>query len=100
MKTIGILFVLSILLTTGIQAQKATNQTVKVPEITFKVTEHNFGTINQGTETAFTFEYKNTGGADLIIQNVSSSCGCTIPSWTKAPVKKKKSLRFQPPRRF
>jgi hypothetical protein len=29
---------------------------------------------------------KNTGVADLIIQNAQPSCGCTVPEWTKTPI--------------
>ncbi len=32
------------------------------------------------------FEFKNTGNAPLIITNVQSTCGCTIPSYPKTPV--------------
>ncbi len=62
----------------------------KKPQITFEVTEHDFGTVDQGSDVSFDFMYKNTGKSDLIITNVKKSCGCTIPEWSKAPLKKKK----------
>ena len=63
----------------------------KAPEITFQKTEYDFGTIAYGSDAICEFVYKNTGKSPLILTNVRSSCGCTIPSWTKTPVKKKKS---------
>jgi len=58
--------------------------------ITFTETEHDFGTIEQGSDATFAFEFKNTGKGDLIVSNCQSTCGCTIPLWTKEPVAKNK----------
>jgi hypothetical protein len=33
-----------------------------------------------------TFEFKNTGDAPLIISNVQSTCGCTIPTKPTEPI--------------
>ena len=63
----------------------------KTPEITFQKTEYDFGTIAYGSDATCEFIYKNTGKSPLILTNVHSSCGCTIPSWSKTPLKKKKS---------
>jgi len=64
----------------------AFNQTV-TPQISFQSTDHDFGKI-QESEGSVThkFELVNTGGEPLIIQNVTASCGCTAPSWTKEPI--------------
>lgn len=32
------------------------------------------------------FNFRNTGNAPLVIHNVSTTCGCTVPSWTKKPI--------------
>lgn len=37
------------------------------------------------TETAV-FTIKNTGNNPLIISNISTTCGCTVPEWVKKPV--------------
>jgi len=34
----------------------------------------------------YKFEFVNTGGSDLLVQNVTASCGCTAPRWTREPV--------------
>lgn len=57
-----------------------------LPEITFEETVIDYGTIEQGSEPYRTFEFKNTGGAPLIIKNAKGSCGCTVPEWPKKPI--------------
>ena len=57
------------------------------PEMTFKVERIEFGDITQGEKITRTFEFTNTGAAELVISNVSGSCGCTVAnSWPKEPV--------------
>jgi hypothetical protein len=34
----------------------------------------------------YTYSFKNTGEAPLIIQGAQGSCGCTVPDWTKQPI--------------
>ena len=60
-----------------------------VAEMTFKYTDHNFGTMEQGSDVSYNFEFVNTGKNDLIINNVATSCGCTTPEWTHQPVPSK-----------
>ncbi len=57
------------------------------PKIVFDKTEHNYGSFKEsdGIQTA-TFEFTNQGTAPLILNNVSASCGCTAPEWTRQPV--------------
>lgn len=50
-----------------------------MPEITFDTTEVSTGRILQGEVRNFTYNFKNTGKAPLIIGDVSASCGCTVP---------------------
>ncbi|MBK5212994.1 MAG: DUF1573 domain-containing protein [Flavobacteriaceae bacterium] len=58
----------------------------KFPTIVFEENEFDFGTIDQGTPVEHVFKFKNTGEAPLMIVNAKSSCGCTIPEYTKDPV--------------
>ena len=46
-----------------------------------------FGKIIQGEKITHSYRFKNTGKSDLVITNVSASCGCTVPSWPKKPIK-------------
>lgn len=54
-----------------------------LPVMTFNKSEHDFGTINQGTPQETVFTFTNTGNAPLIITNATSSCGCTVPEYPK-----------------
>jgi hypothetical protein len=56
------------------------------PAIEFQVTEHDFGTIQHGGDGSFDFVFTNTGAEPLVLSNVRSSCGCTIPSWPHDPI--------------
>jgi hypothetical protein len=61
-------------------------QDVVYPEISFEKIEHDFGTIEQGTNVEHTFTFTNTGRAPLVITNATSSCGCTVPNPPKDPI--------------
>ena len=57
-------------------------------DIKFDKTVHNFGKFSENSpvQTAI-FTFTNTGTAPLIINNAVASCGCTVPSYSKAPIK-------------
>jgi len=55
-------------------------------KIEFKTETIDYGIIEKGSDGVRVFEFTNTGNAPLIISKVSSSCGCTIPNWSKDPV--------------
>jgi hypothetical protein len=61
-------------------------ESTKSPVMTFAETEFDFGTIDQGAPQEHVFTFTNTGDADLIIVDAKSSCGCTVPEFTKDPV--------------
>ncbi len=56
------------------------------PEIKFDTTYVDFGTLVQGESAAYTFKFKNTGKADLLILDAFSTCGCTVPGYSKKPI--------------
>jgi hypothetical protein len=56
------------------------------PVMTFKETEHDFGTIKDGDVVNHTFEFTNTGKTPLVIESASSTCGCTVPEVPKEPI--------------
>lgn len=45
-----------------------------------------YGKIEKGSDGIRTFVFTNTGNIPLVIKDVSSSCGCTVPSKPEAPV--------------
>lgn len=55
-------------------------------KISFTEIEHNYGTIQKGSDGNCEFTFKNEGNEPLILQNVKASCGCTTPSYTQKPV--------------
>ncbi|MCX6273244.1 MAG: DUF1573 domain-containing protein [Bacteroidetes bacterium] len=58
-----------------------------MPVMTFETDEHDFGKLIQGEVVSYSFKFKNTGGSDLVISSVSSTCGCTVTDYPKDPVK-------------
>lgn len=56
------------------------------PVMAFEESVFDFGTIEQGTPQEHIFKFTNTGNAPLVIVDAKSSCGCTVPEYTKAPV--------------
>lgn len=53
----------------------------------FEQTSFNFGMINeQNGNVKARFVFKNIGRKPLLIKNVESPCGCTVPMWPKEPV--------------
>jgi hypothetical protein len=56
--------------------------------IKFETTEHDYGTIPYKGDGTFEFVFKNTGKTPLVLKNVRSSCGCTVPEWPKEPINK------------
>ena len=58
----------------------------QLPYFKFVEESHDFGKILQGETVSFPFKFKNAGKSDLIISDVSTSCGCTVPSFPKTPI--------------
>ncbi len=55
-------------------------------KISFKSETVDYGTIAKGSDGVRVFEFTNTGDAPLIITNVKSSCGCTVPKKPEGPI--------------
>lgn len=56
------------------------------PEISFDQTEYDFGQIDYGTNVEHKFTFTNTGEAPLVITGATSTCGCTVPTFTEEPI--------------
>lgn len=63
------------------------DESIQLPQISFKKTEHDFGKVIQGEVVTYNFRFTNTGNADLIIAKVSTSCGCTASNYPVDPIK-------------
>ncbi|HAW51444.1 MAG TPA: hypothetical protein DCX54_03805 [Flavobacteriales bacterium] len=57
------------------------------PEITFETEVIDYGNIEKGADGVREFKFTNTGKSPLIISNARGSCGCTVPTWPKEPIK-------------
>ncbi|WP_395047402.1 DUF1573 domain-containing protein [Flavobacterium sp.] len=57
------------------------------PKIEIENSDFDFGDITQGDKVSHVFKFKNTGKSDLVILDAHASCGCTVPEWTKTPIK-------------
>lgn len=77
------------------KAEKKIPADGKYPVITFKETEFDFGDIKQGDKVEHTFEFTNTGEADLLISTARASCGCTVPEFTEEAIKPGKSGKIK-----
>lgn len=61
----------------------------------FKSEVIDYGDIQKGSDGVRTFQFRNVGTEPLIIDNVYSSCGCTVPTWTKAAIAPGKTGEIQ-----
>lgn len=72
-------------MSSAVQAQTPPSS-LKLDDMAFKATEHDFGTVQEGGDIEFEFEFKNTGKEPIIISSVTASCGCTGASGSKDPI--------------
>ncbi len=65
------------------QAQNVFENTVSFDKVV-----HDFGDIllSSGSQNC-TFTFENVGPEPIVVHNVLASCGCTEPTWTKAPIR-------------
>lgn len=60
--------------------------TVSAQEFKFETEVIDYGKIAQGSEGKRVFEFTNVGDAPLIITDVRSTCGCTVPKKPEKPI--------------
>jgi len=56
------------------------------PVFKFEKEVIDYGEVEQNSDGKRVFKFKNTGKSPLIIANIKSSCGCTVPSRPKEPI--------------
>jgi hypothetical protein len=61
-------------------------QNDKAGVFSFETEEIDFGTINQNDNGVKVFKFTNTGKTPLVITDVKTSCGCTVPTYSKKPI--------------
>jgi hypothetical protein len=62
-------------------------QAQKDPGYKFDKVDHDYGTIQKGADPYCEFRLTNTSKEPLIIASAVGSCGCTVPEYTKEPIK-------------
>lgn len=75
-------------------AQEAKTENKNAPVITFdkKLIDKagnitwDYGTIYKDANGESFFAFKNTGKEPLVLSEVRSSCGCTVPKWPREPI--------------
>lgn len=78
-----------IVLTTASYAQGGAKMELKSDTV-------DYGTTSKDNDNGLrAFEFTNTGDAPLIIKDVKSTCGCTVPSWPKEPIAPGKSGKIE-----
>ena len=84
---LSIALFLSLLSVEGVSAPVAGSGVNPVPGISFASESFSLGKIQSGSFKKFQFDFKNTGNAVLIINEIKASCGCTeaTPSQKEIP---------------
>ncbi|WP_276500561.1 DUF1573 domain-containing protein [Terrimonas pollutisoli] len=54
--------------------------------VKFTSEKHDFGKIKQGVPVTYFFEFKNISDKPVVVENASSSCGCTVPEKPEKPI--------------
>ena len=88
MKTIRLFFALMLL--SGFAANAQSGATIK-----FEKLVHDFGELTAGDQAEVEFKFTNTGNEPLLLSNVRSTCGCTVPTWPHEPILPGKSASIK-----
>ena len=57
-----------------------------VETLELKMTEYDFGKIPQNKPVYYSFEITNKGTTPLKLDNVTATCGCTTPEWSREAI--------------
>ncbi|MBQ9417788.1 MAG: DUF1573 domain-containing protein [Bacteroidales bacterium] len=57
-----------------------------MPILTFDSEAHDFGRLSSGEVISYSFHFRNTGNADLVISSTSATCGCTVADYPKGRI--------------
>lgn len=60
--------------------------TSQLAGIEFEEPVFDFGEVKEGAIVEHEFAFTNTGHKPLLIYDARSSCGCTVPEWSKDPI--------------
>jgi len=88
-----LVFILTAALFSTVLFAQGTAENKTAPEITFDealavngTPVWDYGTIYKNGDGKSYFAFTNNGKEPLILSNVKSSCGCTVPKWPRNPI--------------
>lgn len=84
MKKIVFLFLIGFISFSAKAQQKTTAE--NAPVFKFKKEVIDYGEVEKGSDGTRVFTFKNIGKSPLIINDVRTTCGCTVPSKPKEPI--------------
>ncbi len=92
-KILLLIFAMTFALGTNVFAQSSQNTTTQQEKkspfdgvIKFNKDTIDFGETAKNKPVKVTFTFKNISKKPIFIQDAQASCGCTTPSYTKAPI--------------
>lgn len=59
------------------------DEAAKVAKIVFDADLHDFGRLSSGESISYSFHFRNTGNADLVINGCEATCGCTVADYPR-----------------
>ena len=65
------------------------------PKLAIKELSHDLGEVYLDEVVSYEFEFTNKGKSDLLIRKAAPSCGCTVTSFSKEPIKKNKTGKLK-----
>jgi hypothetical protein len=68
---------------------------IDATSVAFHSVEYDFGKLQLHQAQTCRFEITNTGTQPLVISNVEVTCGCTVASWKKKPVRPGKTTSLE-----
>ena len=84
---LGLTFIAAFIITYFVKKNRAVKAFFNPQtEIQFTSTSYNFDTIKHRSPVKNYFVYQNTGNEPFIIDNITSSCGCTVSQWSRKPL--------------
>ena len=85
---ISLLFIGMLVFSVNAQEKKVTEkvQDPNAPVMEFENEVIDYGRIALNSDGVRVFKFKNVGKAPLVIKNIKSSCGCTVPKKPTEPI--------------
>ena len=70
-------------------------QKLNPPKLLLKEISHDLGEVYMDEVVSYEFEFTNKGKSDLLIRKAAPSCGCTVTSFSKEPIRKNKTGKLK-----